>query len=170
MRVVGLVGRSGSGKTTLIEAVLPILAACGLRVSTIKHSHKPLALDIEGKDSFRHRAAGAHETLVAGRSGWALHGGRPEHPPGLAALLGRLSPVDLVLVEGFGAELIPRAEICRAARLSQPGGDPLWQDDPSIATLITDAPAAMRAAGWCGTCLPLDDAGAVAAWLAATCG
>ena len=173
MRVVGLVGRSGSGKTTLIEAVLPRLRALGLRVSTIKHSHKPIALDLPGKDSFRHRAAGAQETLVAGGAGWALHGGAAgEPPPRLDALLGRLAPVDLVLVEGFRSEPVltadfHRAEICRAARLVQPGGEPLWCSDASIATVITDAPEAMAALGWRGACLALDDRDAVADWMAA---
>src|SRR5690348_657898 len=101
VNVVGIVGWSGSGKTTLLEALLPLLRARGLRVSTIKHAHHGFDMDRPGKDSFRHREAGAHEVLVAAGQRWALlHENEGPEPP-LPALLSRLEPVDLVLVEGF---------------------------------------------------------------------
>ncbi len=123
MKVLGLVGWSGSGKTTLLAALIPLFAARGLKISTIKHAHHALEFDQPGKDSYRHRHAGAHETMLATAARFALfseHRGAPE--PDLATLLARLAPVDLVLVEGFRSYDFPKIEIFRPI-LRQP---PLW--------------------------------------------
>ena len=117
MRVFGIAGYSGSGKTMLIERVLPVLRSRGLAVSVIKHTHHDFELDQPGKDSWRQREAGAHEVLLSGGRRWALlHKVRAdEAPPGLEQLLGRLAPCDLVLVEGYKREPIPKLEVHRAA-------------------------------------------------------
>ena len=102
MRMIGLVGRSGSGKTTLITALLPELRARGLTVSTIKHAHHGFDLDRPGKDSFRHREAGAKEVMLVSDSRWALMheiGDLPEPP--LEDLVARFAPVDLVRSRDF---------------------------------------------------------------------
>ena len=116
MKLLGIVGWSGSGKTTLIERLLPLLAASGLRVSTIKRSHHGFDVDTPGKDSWRHRKAGAHEVIVASDLRWALM--RERHGEGevsLEALVARLEPVDLVLVEGFSARPHHKIEVWRVA-------------------------------------------------------
>lgn len=120
-KIFGIAGRSGSGKTTLIEAMLPLFAQRGLRVSVIKHSHHDLQLEPPHKDSARFRHAGAHEVMVASPYRYAIvHElrGRPE--PGLAQQLARLAPADLVLVEGFKHEAIPRLEVYRPANGTSP--------------------------------------------------
>jgi molybdopterin-guanine dinucleotide biosynthesis protein MobB len=139
--------------------VLPHLRAAGISVSTIKHAHHALDLDRPGKDSFRHRQAGAQEVLVVGGQRWALLRETPEGPPGLRALAARLAPVDLVLVEGFKAEDFPRIEVWRAAA----GKTPLWPDTPGIVAVATDAdlpdcPLPL---------LPLNEARRVAEWIVA---
>lgn len=115
VRVFGIAGRSGSGKTTLIEAMLPLMAAQGMKVNVIKHSHHDLQLEPPHKDSARFRQAGAQEVMVASPYRYAivheLHS-RPE--PTLAEQVARLCPADLVLVEGFKHEAIPRLEVYRA--------------------------------------------------------
>ncbi len=163
LRVVGIVGRSGSGKTTLIEALLPRLRAAGLAVSTVKHTHHSVDLDPPGKDSRRHREAGAQEVLLVSERRWALLRETPERPPPLSALLARLAPVDLVLVEGFGRYPGPRLEVVRAALAARPDKRPLFRDDPAIAALAADAPVP----GWQGTLLELNDPQAICVWIAA---
>ena len=155
MRVVGIVGRSGSGKTTLIERLIPVLKARNLSVSTIKHTHHhQIELDSPGKDSHRHRAAGAAEVIVASDTGWARIASSRE-PASLEALLGQLRPVDIVLVEGFKQlEWLRRVEVFRGA------GEPLAYEDPGIAAVA--APSGVGLAGYPGTKLPLDDVEAVA--------
>ncbi len=114
MRVFGFAGLSGSGKTTLIEKLLPLLRNQGLTVSVIKHAHHPFDLDRPGKDSYRHRAAGAQEVLISSGTRWALlHELRGAPEPSLAEHLRRLSPCDLVLVEGYKAAGIPTLEVYR---------------------------------------------------------
>ena len=126
MRVVAIVGRQGSGKTTLIERLIPALQARGLTVSTIKHTHHhDIELDVPGKDSHRHRVAGASEVIVASDTGWARIAASPE-PASLQILLGQLRPVDVVLVEGFKQlEWLRRVEVFRghgnAAGAGRPG-------------------------------------------------
>ena len=116
MRVFGLAGWSGSGKTTLLTRLLPALIGRGLRVSTVKHAHHEFDVDQPGKDSWRHRKEGATEVMVASSQRWALmheHRGAPE--PKLDTLLRQMTPVDLVLVEGFKGEDFPKLEVYRAS-------------------------------------------------------
>src|SRR3546814_7799767 len=116
MNIVGLAGWSGSGKTTLLVRLLPELTARGIYVSTIKHAHHDFDIDRPGKDSFRHREAGATEVMVASGYRWALmreHRGGPE--PTLPELLARMAPVDLMIVEGFKWDPHPKLEVHRPA-------------------------------------------------------
>src|SRR5438309_8979248 len=102
MRVIGLAGWSGSGNTTLLTRALPRLIARGLKVSTLKHAHHGFDIDQPGKDSHRHRMAGATEVVVGSARRWALvHELRDDAEPTLAALLQKLAPVDLVIIEGY---------------------------------------------------------------------
>jgi molybdopterin-guanine dinucleotide biosynthesis adapter protein len=137
--VFGLAGWSGSGKTTLIEKLLPVLVARGLRVSTVKHTHKDFDFDKPGKDSWRHRQAGAREVMIAAPKQWTLiHQVGDAAESGLVHLLSRMSAVDLVLVEGFKREPIPKLEVHRVAL-----GKPLIApDDPDIVAIASDAPVA----------------------------
>jgi molybdopterin-guanine dinucleotide biosynthesis adapter protein len=135
MRLIGFAGWSGAGKTTLIVKLIPELNRRGLSVSTIKHAHHNFDLDQPGKDSYEHRAAGAEEVLVASANRVALMRelrGAPE--PSLADLLRLLKPVDLVLVEGFKRDPLPKIEIFRAAN----GKPPMYPNDPHIVALISD--------------------------------
>ncbi|MGB0750236.1 MAG: molybdopterin-guanine dinucleotide biosynthesis protein B [Magnetospiraceae bacterium] len=116
MKVFGIVGPSGSGKTTLVEGVLPILRARGWVVSTMKHTHKGFDMDRPGKDSHRHRAAGSHEVMVVGPQGWAmLHDYPNAQETPVDALIDRMAPVDLLLIEGFKAHSHPKIEVHRPA-------------------------------------------------------
>jgi molybdopterin-guanine dinucleotide biosynthesis protein B len=116
MKVFGFAGWSGSGKTTLIEKLLPRFTARGLRVSLIKHAHHSFDVDQPGKDSYRHRHAGASEVLVTSSRRWVLmHELRGTHEPSFEDQLGRLSPCDLLIVEGFKHAPIPKLEVWRAA-------------------------------------------------------
>jgi len=136
LKVFGFAAYSGSGKTTLIENVLPLVIARGLTVSVIKHAHHAFDVDRPGKDSYRHRQAGANEVLVSSGVRWALmHELRHEAEAALPDLLGRLSPCDLVLVEGFKRQAIPKIEIHRVAAAVPL----LFPDDPDIVALATDA-------------------------------
>ncbi|HEY5203446.1 MAG TPA: molybdopterin-guanine dinucleotide biosynthesis protein B [Roseiarcus sp.] len=136
MRVIGFAGWSGAGKTTLIVRLIPELNRREFSVSTIKHAHHNFDLDQPGKDSYEHRAAGAEEVLVVSANRVALMRelrGEPE--PSLAELLGLLKDVDLVLVEGFKRDPLPKIEVSRAANCKAP----LYPDDPNIVALISDA-------------------------------
>ena len=136
MRLIGLAGWSGAGKTTLLARLIPELVGRGLRVSTLKHAHHEFDVDKPGKDSWTHRQAGATEVLVASARRWALmHELRGDAEPGLAELVGRLGPVDLVVVEGFKRGAHPRIEVHRAANAKPP----LHPDDPHIVAVATDA-------------------------------
>lgn len=132
MRIVGLAGWSGSGKTTLIEALIPCLAGRGLSASTLKHAHHGFQVDRPGKDSFRHRAAGAREVLLASDTGFALMGGAVADP---VTLIGRMQPVDVLLIEGFGGHGYPTIEVHRPAL----GKPPMWTER-AVAAVATDAP------------------------------
>ena len=154
MRVAAIVGSSGSGKTTLIERLIRAARERGLSVSTIKHTHHhDIELDTPGKDSHRHRLAGASEVIVASESGWARLAVSPV-PASLQILLGQLRPVDLVLVEGFKQlEWLRRVEVFRGA------GAPLAQDDSGIAAVA--APAGIALPACKAARLPLDDTAAI---------
>ena len=137
MRIIGLAGWSGSGKTTLITKLIPCLIARGIRVSTLKHAHHGFDLDQPGKDSFFHRAAGATEVIISSARRWAiLHELRTESEWDLAALVGKMSPVDLVLVEGFKRDAFPKLEIHRAAN----GKSLIHPEDPHIVAIAADCP------------------------------
>jgi molybdopterin-guanine dinucleotide biosynthesis protein B len=135
MRIIGLAGWSGSGKTTLITKLIPRLAARGLRVSTLKHAHHGFDLDKPGKDSFMHREAGATEVIISSAKRWAiLHELRDEEEWNMADLVAKMSPVDLVLVEGFKRDSFPKLEIHRAEN-----DKPLLHpDDPYIVAVACD--------------------------------
>jgi molybdopterin-guanine dinucleotide biosynthesis protein B len=137
MRVIGLAGWSGAGKTTLITRAIPVLLSRGLRVSTVKHAHHGFDVDIPGKDSHAHRTAGAAEVFVSSARRWAhIHELRGEAEPNLKDIFPRMSPVDLVIVEGFKREPHPKLEIYRTSV-----GKPLLQpDDNWIVAVASDGP------------------------------
>ena len=136
MKVIGLSGWSGAGKTTLLSKVIPHLRGQGLRVSVIKHAHHEFDVDVPGKDSWVHRKSGATEVLVSSSQRWALmHELRGDSEPGLPQLLAKMSPVDLVIIEGFKREPHRKIEVHRIAN-SKPL---LFPDDPDIAGIVTDA-------------------------------
>ncbi|ADP16285.1 molybdopterin-guanine dinucleotide biosynthesis protein B [Achromobacter xylosoxidans A8] len=160
--VFGIAGRSGSGKTTLIEAMLPLLAARGLRVSVIKHSHHDFQMEPPGKDSARFRQAGALEVMVASPFRYAIvHELRDAPEPTLEDQLARLSPADLVLVEGFKQAAIPRIEVYRPA-LGKPS---LHAEDSSFLAVATDAPLATGL-----PCLPVNEPAQVADFICRSLG
>ena len=150
MRVIGIVGRSGSGKTTLIEKLIGAIRRRGLTVSTIKHTHHhEFQLEPEGKDSQRHRRAGASEVVLASDSGW-VRIAESREPATLPGVLQQLRPVDVVLVEGFKQlEALRRVEVFRGT------GEPLAASDPGIAAVAV--PDDVELANFHGTRLPLDD-------------
>ena len=135
MQVFGIAGWSGSGKTTLLKELIPTLTARGLSVSTMKHAHHSFDIDVPGKDSYEHRAAGAREVMISSANRWALmHELKGAAEPPLSELVAHLSPVDLLLVEGFKWEAHPKLEIHRPSV-----GKPLLQpDDPHIVAVASD--------------------------------
>ncbi len=155
MKVIGLAGWSGAGKTTLLTRVIPLFRTQGLRVSVIKHAHHKFDVDMPGKDSWRHREAGAEEVLVSSGNRWALmHELRGAPEPRLPDLLKKLSRVDLVVIEGYKAEPHRKIEVHRSAN-----GKPfLFPGDPGIVGIASDVAVETK--------LPvahLDDIAAVAA-------
>jgi molybdopterin-guanine dinucleotide biosynthesis protein B len=157
MKVIGLAGWSGAGKTTLLTRVIPLLNAQGLRVSVIKHAHHKFDVDKPGKDSWRHREAGAEEVLVSSGNRWALmHELRDEREPRLPELLQKLSRVDLVVIEGYKTEPHRKIEVHRAEN-----GKPfLFPGDADIIGIAADIAVETR--------LPvahLDDIAGVAAMM-----
>lgn len=135
MKVIGIAGYSGSGKTTLIEKLIPVLVGQGLRVSLVKHAHHEFDVDQPGKDSYRHRHAGCSEVLVSSSKRWALmHELRGAEEPRLQEQLKHLSACDLVIVEGFKSEPIPKVEVHRA----QANVPLLHQDDKHVIAVATD--------------------------------
>lgn len=137
MRIIGLAGWSGSGKTTLLAKIIPRLVARGYAVSTVKHAHHGFDVDTPGKDSHTHRTAGATEVLVASARRWALmHELRDEAEPSIYDLLPRMTPVDLVLIEGFKAARHTRIEVYRR----EVGKPPFHPDSPHIAGIVSDTP------------------------------
>jgi molybdopterin-guanine dinucleotide biosynthesis protein B len=136
-RVFGVAGFSGAGKTTLLEKLIARFVAQGLTVAVIKQTHHDFDLDQPGKDSWRHRAAGASEVLLASDRRWALmHEVRGSAPPALKEQVARLSPCDLVLLEGYKREPVPKLEVHRPAL----GAPLLYPADPHILALASDEP------------------------------
>ncbi|TCZ53159.1 molybdopterin-guanine dinucleotide biosynthesis protein B [Roseicella aquatilis] len=154
MKLIGLAGWSGAGKTTLLTRLIPCLGRRGVGVSTLKHAHHRFEVDVPGKDSWKHREAGARQVLISSEHRWALmteHRGAPE--PDLRFLLSRLSPVDLVIVEGFKRDTLPKIEVHRAEN----GRPWLHPEDPQVKAVASDT----RPPGnlpW----VPLDDAEGIA--------
>ncbi|HEU0222290.1 MAG TPA: molybdopterin-guanine dinucleotide biosynthesis protein B [Paracoccaceae bacterium] len=163
MRLYGVVGWQNSGKTTLVEKLVAELVARGFSVSTVKHAHHAFDLDRPGKDSFRHREAGAREVLLTSRHRWALmHELRGDEEPPLVALLERLAPVDLVLVEGYKRDAHPKIEAHRAAT----GAPILAREDPTVRAVATNDPVGALPV----PVLPLDDAAGLADFILADLG
>ena len=136
-RVYGVTGWKNSGKTTLVEALVRDMTGRGYRVSTVKHAHHAFDLDQPGKDSFRHRHAGARQVLIASRARWALMAElRDSEEPSLADLLARLDPVDLVLVEGYKRDRHPKIEARRLATAQ----NLIAADDATIEAVACDGP------------------------------
>ena len=160
LRIFGLAGWSGSGKTTLVTRLLPELTRRGLAVSTLKHAHHAFDVDQPGKDSWRHRAAGATEVMISSARRWALmheHRGAPEAT--LQELVRHMSPVDLLLVEGFKDQPHAKLEVHRPAL----GKPLLCRGDPHIVAVASDTPIA----GVAVPVLALDDVAAIARFILA---
>ena len=163
MKVFGLAGWSGSGKTSLMVRLIPVLTARGVSLSTMKHAHHTFEMDREGKDSFEHRMAGATEVLITSRRRWALlHELRERPEPTMAEMISRMTPVDLLLIEGFKREEHDKIEVHRPAV----GKPTLYPDDERIVAVacdeaLPDCPLPV---------LDLNDAGAVADFVIAHCG
>lgn len=137
MKVFGFAGYSNSGKTTLIEMLIPRFVERGLRISLIKHAHHGFDLDRPGKDSYRHREAGATEVFLVSSKRWVLmHELRDEEEPSLEHQISLMAPCDLVLVEGFKYTAIPKIEVHRPAN----GKPLLYPENPNIIAIATDAP------------------------------
>jgi molybdopterin-guanine dinucleotide biosynthesis protein B len=155
MKVLGFFGPSGVGKTTLIEQLIPELKALGQRVSVIKHAHKRFDIDQPGKDSWRHRQAGAFEVLVASGQRLALlREYEVEGQPTVHQLIAEMADCDWLLVEGFKHADIPKVEVWRAALGQAPG----YPYDPYVTLIATDTPDALPHA----TALPVFEMAAVA--------
>ncbi|MGB0505831.1 MAG: molybdopterin-guanine dinucleotide biosynthesis protein B [Pikeienuella sp.] len=162
MNVYGVVGWKNAGKTTLMERLVANISGRGLTVSTIKHAHHVFDVDRPGKDSYRHRVAGAQQVLVASAARWALMSELRETPePSLDELLAQMSPVDLVLIEGYKRDRHPKVEAYRSAT----GAPLIAADDETVRAIATndDVEAAQPL-------LPLDDAAAVAGFILADLG
>jgi molybdopterin-guanine dinucleotide biosynthesis protein B len=154
LKTFGFAGWSGSGKTTLIEKLIPLFGRRGLRVSLIKHAHHTFDVDHPGKDSFRHRQAGAAEVLVTSSRRWVLmHELRGAAEPSFEDQVKRLSPCDLLIVEGFKHAPIPKLEVWRAVT----GEGMLHPNDPHIVAVASDAKVDTRL-----PLLDLNDAAAIA--------
>lgn len=156
--IFGITGRSGSGKTHLLARLLPALRARGLGISTIKHTHHTIDIDKPGKDSFVHREAGASEVMLATPDRWVLQHTQPDAPFTLPDLLARMTPVDLILIEGFHATVPACLEIYRPSV----GKAPLFGAQSNIIAVATDTPEAVPAPL---AALDLNDTEALAAFI-----
>ena len=135
--ILGIVGWSGSGKTTLLSNLIPALIAQGFSVSTMKHTHHDFDMDHPGKDSYRHREAGAREVLLTSRKRWALLNElRDEPEPDMGELIAKMAPVDILLIEGFKSHAFPKLEINRPSN----GKACICLKDESVVALATDEP------------------------------
>ena len=162
MKLFGLAGWSGSGKTTLLTALLPALIHRGLRVSTLKHVHHSVDLDQPGKDTHRHRLAGATEVALVSAGRWTLmHELRGEAEPTPAELSRHMTPVNLLLIEGFKHGVHDKLEVHRPA-IAKPL---LCLDDPHIVAVASDG----SLAGLPVPLLPLDDADNIADFIVRYC-
>jgi molybdopterin-guanine dinucleotide biosynthesis protein MobB len=162
VRVYGIVGWKNAGKTGLMERLVAEITGRGFRVSTVKHAHHSFDVDHPGKDSFRHRAAGASEVVLASKNRVALMQElRDEEEPALDTLLARLNPVDLVLIEGYKRDLHPKVEAHRAVT-----GNPLIAtEDDTVRAIASDVPLDIDR-----PVFDLDDTGAIADFILAEAG
>jgi len=134
-RIIGVSGFKNAGKTTLVEKLVTELTRRGHRISTVKHAHHSFDIDHEGRDSFRHRKAGASEVAVVSRHRWAIiHESREETEPGLSEILAKLAPCDLVIVEGYKRDTHDKIEV-RNLDLSHPR---LAGDDPTVVAIAAN--------------------------------
>jgi molybdopterin-guanine dinucleotide biosynthesis adapter protein len=139
VKVIGVAGFKNAGKTTLVERLVTALTARGYRVSTVKHAHHSFDIDHEGRDSFRHRKAGATEVAVVSRHRWAIiHEMRDEEEPPLNFILGKLAPCDLVIVEGYKRDSHDKIEV-RNVALDHPK---LAGDDSTVVAIAANGPIA----------------------------
>ena len=162
MNVFGVVGWKNAGKTGLMERLVTEINRRGFSVSTIKHAHHNFDVDQPGKDSFRHRDAGAREVLLASGNRWALmHELRDQAEPPLAELLAKLSPVDLVLIEGYKRDEHPKVEAFR----SETGQPLIAIDDPTIRAVASNIAVDIKK-----PVFDLDDTGAIADFILAEVG
>jgi molybdopterin-guanine dinucleotide biosynthesis protein B len=153
VKIYGVVGWKNSGKTTLMERLVAEVARRGLTVSTIKHAHHVFDVDQPGKDSYRHREAGASEVLISSRKRFALmHEVRDGAEPEVDDLIARLAPVDLVLIEGYKRGGHPKVEAHRAAT----GQDLIAREDPTVRLVASNDPVEVSQ-----PVLPLDDHSAI---------
>jgi len=141
MKIFGFAGWSGSGKTTLIEALIPRFVKHGISVSIIKHAHHSFDIDHPGKDSYRHRQAGCREVVLVSEKRWAImHELRDEPEPSLEEQIGRVSPCDLLLVEGYKHYPLPKLEIWR-----KENAKPLLHaEDEHVVAIASDTPLETR--------------------------
>lgn len=163
MKIFGLAGWSGSGKTTLMVRLLPEITSRGLTVSTMKHAHHSFDIDRPGKDSWEHRAAGAREVLLTSTNRWALmheNDGAPE--PAVEELVARMTPVDLLLIEGFKTHDHPKMEVHRPAL----GKPLLCEEDAHVVAVASDA----ALPGLRVPVFDLNDAAAIAGFILTRCG
>ena len=162
MKIYGVIGWKNAGKTSLMERLVAEFVARGLRVSTIKHVHHDVDLDHPGKDTHRHRSAGAHEVILASAQRFALMGEHKSGEPPLQEMLGRLAPVDLVLIEGYKRDFHPKIEVWRA----EAGHDLIQPNDALIRAVAADQVLADLTV----PCLDLNNTKAVADFIAADLG
>ena len=162
MKIYGVVGWKNAGKTGLMERLVTEITGRGFSVSTVKHAHHVFDVDHKGKDSYRHRQAGATEVLLASRKRFALmHELRDEDEPTLDELLAKLAPVDLVLIEGYKRDAHPKIEAFR----QEPGNPLIAETDPTVRAVASDTPLQTDR-----PVFDLDDTGAVADFILAEVG
>lgn len=163
MRLFGLAGWSGSGKTTLMVRLLPELCGRGLVVSTVKHAHHSFDIDRPGKDSYEHRVAGAREVMISSANRWAIvHENRGEPEASLDELVARMSPADLLMVEGFKAGTHDKIEVYRRSV----GKPLLCTGDPNVVAVASDGAVPEAAV----PVLDIDDVPSIADFIVAHCG
>jgi molybdopterin-guanine dinucleotide biosynthesis adapter protein len=145
MNAIGFAGYSGSGKTSLIEQVIPALTARGLRVSVLKHAHHSFDIDQPGKDSFRHREAGASEVMLVSEKRWVImHEARGRAEPTMEEMLARFEDCDLVLVEGYKFGALPKIEVYRGQFSEEKKTAPMFRGDQQIVAIATDSAELLR--------------------------
>jgi molybdopterin-guanine dinucleotide biosynthesis adapter protein len=163
MKIFGLAGWSGSGKTTLLVKLIPVLVGRGISVSTLKHAHHQFDVDRPGKDSYEHRAAGATEVMISSTNRFALmHELRGAPEPTVEALIARMTPVDLLLIEGYKSHAHDKLEVHRPSV-----GKPLLAaTDPRVVAVASDVPLP----GLSVPVLEIDDVAGIADFILAHCG